>query len=179
MTDAGLIRKPVSVLPGNITYLAKGTKMNTFKTSANGRKFIELWEGTILTAYNDGTGVWTIGTGHTTAAGPPTVVPGMRITADQADAILTADLASVEIDVNRLVTATLNQNQFDALVSFHYNTGALGRSNVLRAINSNELSAVPADLNMWVMGGGRVMEGLVKRRRAEGVLFNTGTIVGP
>lgn len=153
--------------------------MNTFKTSANGRRFIELWEGDILRAYNDGTGVWTIGYGHTTPAGPPRVYPGMVITQDEADTILASDLAGVEADVNHHVTATINQNQFDALVSFDYNTGALDRSNVLSSLNGGRLDLIKPDLLMWVHGGGRVMPGLVRRRQAEYILFSTGQVVGP
>lgn len=153
--------------------------MNIFKTSPNGRKFIELWEGTLLRAYNDGTGVWTIGTGHTSAAGPPPVGPGMAITQEEADAILSADLVPVEQTVNQVVKHTLTQNQFDALVSFQFNTGGLARSSLLRSINLNDFSQVGPDFNMWVMGGGHVMPGLIKRRKAEVILFNTGTIVGP
>lgn len=144
------------------------------KTSDNGRKFIEQWEGLFLHAYDDGTGVQTIGYGHTSAAGPPQVHHGMTITKDDADAILAADLASVEVDVNRLVRPTLNQNQFDALVSFHFNTGALGRSSVLRAINTGDFKSVPADLMLWTHGGGHVMLGLVRRRKAEAELFMKG-----
>ena len=141
------------------------------KTSDAGRKFIEQWEGLYLHTYNDGVGVPTIGYGHTSAAGLPHVAYGMHITQEQADQILAADLASVEADVNRLVKVPINQHQFDALVSFHFNTGALGRSNVLRAVNSHHFSEVPADLNMWCHGGGHVMLGLVRRRHAEGALF--------
>lgn len=147
------------------------------KTSDNGRRFIESWEGLFLHTYNDGVGVATIGYGHTTAAGPPHVYYGMVITKEQADQILAADLHSVEVDVNRLVNRPLNQSQFDALVSFHFNTGALGRSNVLRAVNADLLSQVPGDLNMWCHGGGRVLLGLVRRRRAEGVMFEKGLII--
>lgn len=141
------------------------------KTSDAGRKFIEQWEGLFLHTYNDGVGVATIGYGHTTAAGPPSVHYGMTITQQQADQILAADLLSVENDVNRLVKPTLNQNQFDALVSFHFNTGALARANVLRAVNANLFNEVPGDLLMWDHGGGHVMLGLLRRRRAEGEMF--------
>jgi lysozyme len=153
--------------------------MNTFKTSDNGRKFIETWEGLYLHTYNDGTGVLTIGYGHTTAAGPPSVMHGQTITSTQADEILASDLMRVEEAVNRLVLVTINQNQFDALVSFDFNTGGLARSSVLSSINHNEFDRVVPDLNLWIMAGKRVMQGLVKRRRAEGILFNTGEIVGP
>lgn len=147
------------------------------RTSVDGRKFIEQWEGLFLHTYNDGVGVPTIGYGHTSAAGPPTVHYGMTITATEADAILAADLGKVEVDVNRLVKASINQNQFDALVSFHFNTGALGRSNVLRAVNNRQFSEVPADLMQWDHGGGHVMLGLVRRRKAEGQLFMKPEVV--
>ena len=143
------------------------------QTSPDGRKFIEQFEGLFLHTYNDGVGVATIGYGHTSAAGPPAVYYGMVITQAQADQFLAADLASVEADVNRLVTVPINQNQFDALVSFHFNTGALGRSNVLRAVNAKMFDAVPGDLAMWCHGGGHVMAGLVRRRAAEGKMFMT------
>jgi lysozyme len=108
------------------------------QTSADGRKFIEMKEesGVAKTvAYNDGTGTWTIGFGHTSAAGLPRVYPGMTITTAEADAILGSDLASVENDINHNVKVPLNQNQFDALVSFDFNTGALDRSGLLQLIN--------------------------------------------
>lgn len=149
------------------------------KTSDKGRHFIELWEGLYLHAYNDGVGVPTIGYGHTSAAGPPHVYYGMKITPAQADAILAADLASVEADVNHHVTRKLTQDQFDTLVSFDFNTGALSRSNVLRAINLGRFDLVGPDLNMWVHGGGHVMQGLVRRRHAEGQLFYHGLVIGP
>jgi len=143
------------------------------KTSANGRHFIEQWEGLFLHTYNDGVGVLTIGYGHTTAAGPPQVHYGMTITQPQADEILAADLASVEADVNRLVKVPINQNQFDALVSFTFNcgAGALARSNVLHAVNAGHFAQVPDALMAWTHGGGHVMLGLVRRRKAEGALF--------
>ena len=142
-----------------------------YKTSTAGRAMIENFEGLDLNAYDDGTGTWTIGYGHTSAAGPPQVSPGMKITGANADLILANDLAAVETDVNRLVDVPINQNQFDALVSFHFNTGALGRSNVLADVNGNNFKDVPGDLLKWCYGGGRIMAGLVTRRKAEGVLF--------
>ena len=143
------------------------------KTSDNGRKFIEQWEGLFLHTYNDGVGVPTIGYGHTTPAGPPHVHYGMTITKEEADQILAADLHSVENDVNRFVKVPLNQNQFDALVSFHFNTGALGRANVLHAVNAKQFDHVPACLAMWDHAGGHVMLGLQRRRTAEAKLFMT------
>jgi lysozyme len=154
------------------------------KTSDNGRKFIEGFEGLFLQSYDDHNdrivnvgdpvyGVLTIGYGHTSEAGPPRVYPGMTIDRDTADTIMAADLASVEIEVNHLVTVPTNQNQFDALVSFHFNTGGLGRSSALRDINAGNFANVAADLALWNRAGGVVLKGLVRRRAAEGVLFNT------
>ena len=154
------------------------------KTSDSGRKFIESFEGLFLQSYDDDndrvvkpgdsiSGTITIGYGHTDAAGPPHVYPGMTIDQTTADSIMAADLASVEIEVNHLVTAPINQNQFDALVSFQFNTGGLGRSSALRDINNGNFSHVPADLALWNRANGRVMNGLVRRRKAEGDLFAT------
>ncbi len=142
-------------------------------TSPNGRRFIEGWEGLFLHAYDDGTGVWTIGYGHTSTAGPPHVHPGQIITAQQADDILSADLHSVENEVNRVITAPINQNQYDSLISFDFNTGGLYRSSLLRDINAGRLSRVPSDFMMWTHAGGRVLRGLVNRRTAESRLFFT------
>ena len=141
------------------------------RTSDNGRKFIEGWEGLFLHAYDDGTGVWTVGYGHTTAAGPPRVYPRQRITAQEADDILSADLHSVENEVNRVISRPITQNQFDALVSFDFNTGGLHRSSLMRDINAGRLSRVHDDFMMWTHAGGRVLRGLVNRRTAESRLF--------
>jgi GH24 family phage-related lysozyme (muramidase) len=147
-----------------------------------GLQLIEGFEGLILSAYDDYNdhvvkpgdhiyGTLTIGYGHTNAAGPPQVYPGMTITLQQAQQILAADLASVEANVNMLVKVPINQNQFDALVSFDFNTGALNRSNVLRAINSGQFKSVRPDLLMWVYGNHQLLQGLVRRRIAEANLF--------
>lgn len=146
------------------------------KTSAAGRKFIEQWEESgkpLLTARWDSLGhCWEIGFGHTSAAGPPRVYQGMTITPEQADQILASDLASVELDVNHHIKPVLNQNQFDALVSFDFNTGGLDRSSVLRSINLNRFDLVAADLKMWSHAGGHFVQGLYNRRVAEGKMFN-------
>ena len=146
--------------------------MNSLKTSDWGRKFIQRFEGLYLKAYYDSAGVITIGYGHTDAAGPPAVHSGMVITEAEADSILAQDLGAVEADVNRLVSVPLNQNQFDALVSFQFNTGKLGKSTLLKKLNAGDFSSVPAQLDLWVNAGGRKLNGLVTRRREEGKLFN-------
>lgn len=141
------------------------------QTSSAGRKFIETFEGLYLHAYDDGTGTWTIGYGHTTAAGLPRVHPGMVITEQQADAILSSDLAAVEADINHHVKVPITQYQFDAFSSFDFNTGGLDRSSALMAFNLDHPALVPGDLMKWVYAGGRVLPGLQRRRRGEGQMF--------
>lgn len=148
-------------------------------TSPAGRKFIELWEESgkpLLVARWDSLGhVWEIGYGHTTAAGPPRVQPYMKITPDEADAILASDLASVEADVNHHVDVELNQNQFDMLVSFDFNTGGLDRSSLLHAIN-NKMTVYESLFTAWDHAGGRFVQGLYNRRVAEWKIFNTPVV---
>jgi len=152
------------------------------KTSASGRRGIEIEEESgvaKLVAYNDGTGTWTIGFGHTSAAGPPKVYPGMKLAnAAEADSILGADLASVEADVNHHVNVQINQNQFDALVSFDFNTGALDRSGVLALINkghANDAEAMTAAFEAWRWAhvNGAMEPVLLGRRQREAKLFLT------
>lgn len=152
------------------------------KTSAQGRKFIESFEGLILKAYDDhndhvvevgqhAIGVLTIGYGHTDAAGPPKVYVGQQITQTDADNILASDLASVEIEVNQLVKVPLNQNQYDALVSFQFNTGALGKSTLLKVLNEKNYDAAADDFLAWDHAGGVKLAGLTRRRTEERKMF--------
>ncbi len=148
------------------------------KTSPAGRKFIEMEEesGKAKTAaYNDGTGTWTIGFGHTSSAGLPRVYPGMTITVDQADAILGSDLAAVEADINHHVNVALTQNQFDALVSFDFNTGALDRSGLLQLINNGVTNAasITSAFEAWRYAHmhGAMVPILLGRRQREARVF--------
>jgi lysozyme len=110
------------------------------KTSQFGRGEIARREGTKLSAYQDSKGVWTIGTGHTSAAGDPKVSKGLKITAWEADQILSRDLGTVENTVNGNVRVPLNQNEFDALASLVFNIGgaAFRGSTVLRKLNAGD-----------------------------------------
>jgi lysozyme len=141
------------------------------KTSATGRAFIEVFEGKFLRTYDDGTGVLTIGYGHTTAAGAPAVTRGMTITDEECDSILAADLSKVEADVERIVKVPLSQNQFDALVSFHFNTGALGTGTVDNKLNAGNTASAMDTLLQYDHAGGRQMDGLTRRRQAERLMF--------
>jgi lysozyme len=142
-------------------------------TSEAGLKLIRQFEGLRLKAYRCPAGIWTIGYGHTTAAGPPEVREGMKITAAEADAILKRDLERFEAAVSAMVKVPLSQAQFDALVSFAFNCGtaALRRSTLLRRVNAGAFEAVPAELMKWTKADGRELPGLVRRRRAEAALW--------
>jgi len=139
------------------------------KTSDAGVALIQEFEGLRLTAYLCPAKVWTIGYGHTSSAGEPSVVPGMKITRPKATQILKSDLDKFERGVEGLVKVELEQNQFDVLVSFAFNCGlgALKKSTLLKRVNAGRFDAVPAELMKWTRGGGKVLPGLVRRRRAE------------
>lgn len=143
------------------------------KTSTQGRALIRACEGCKLTAYRDAVNVLTIGVGHTTAAGPPTVTAGMTITGAEADSILASDLSACERDVARLVTVPLNQSQFDALVSWVFNLGAgnLAKSTLLKRLNVGDYQGAADEILKWNRAGGRVLPGLTKRRKAERLMF--------
>jgi len=151
------------------------------KVNKEGLDKIKQWEGLRLTAYQDGAGVWTIGYGHTSAAGAPIVKKGMKITEAEATQILANDLRNVEADVERLVKVPLTDNQFAALVSFQLNTGSLGVSTLLKKLNKKDYDAVPVELMKWVnitVNKKKVRsQGLVNRRSAEVGLWAKGSFV--
>lgn len=141
------------------------------KTSSDGRKFIEVFEGLALKAYKDSVRVWTIGYGHTSAAGPPTVRPGMTIDRETADNILANDLARVEYNVASCIHGPLTQDEFDALVSFDFNTGKLKAGSIDDKINRGDKAAAMATLLQYNHADGRVLRGLTRRRKGEKVMF--------
>jgi len=143
------------------------------KMSGNGLDLLKDFEGLKLRAYLDPVGIWTVGYGHTSAAGPPAVTPGLVITQGEAEEILKRDMAQYEDGVRQHVKATLTQGQFDALVDFAYNAGvgALAKSTLLKRVNAGKFDEVPAEFMKWTKGGGRELPGLVRRRRAEAKLW--------
>jgi len=150
------------------------------KTSPAGRAFIGLHEGLRLTAYKDAVGVWTVGYGHTAAAGDPAPFSGMKITAADADAILERDLAKFEAAVDKLVVVPLAQREFDALVSFAFNLGEgnLRASTLLRKLNTGDKAGAAAEFPKWNKAGGRVLAGLTRRRAEERAMFSSGVYTG-
>lgn len=122
------------------------------RMSDQGRAMLTRREGVRLKAYLDSVGVWTIGIGHTSMAGPPTVTKDLTITRDECDAIFRRDLAQYENAVNKAVNRPLAQNQFDACVSLCYNigTGGFARSSAVRAINAGDMDGAAKAFMMWV-----------------------------
>jgi len=134
------------------------------QTSSAGLALIKEHEGLRLDAYLCPARVWTIGYGHT-----GDVHPGQRITEAMADLLLQSDLKSFERAVNAAVKVPLTQGQFDALVSFAFNVGAgaFRLSTLLRVLNEGDYRAAAKQFDRWVHGGGKVLPGLVRRRRDE------------
>jgi len=139
------------------------------KTSPSGRAAVAAREGNVLTAYRDSVGILTIGVGHTSAAGAPRVVPGLKITAAESDEILSRDLAKFEASVSNAVRVPLNQNEFDALVSLAFNIGggAFAGSTLVRKLNAGDLVGAANQFLVWNKAGGKVLKGLATRREAE------------
>ena len=139
------------------------------KMSAAGLATVKEFEGLKLKAYKCPAAVWTIGYGHTSAAGAPEVTPKLEVTKEECEAILKRDMKQYEDGVNKLVTVSLTQGQFDALVDFAYNAGvgALQKSTLLKKVNAGKFDEVPAEFMKWTKGGGKELPGLVRRRRAE------------
>lgn len=145
------------------------------KISDRGLNFITSFEGYHrrledgrCVAYKCPAGVWTLGYGCTEG-----IKPGMIWTEAEAVAALHRELARFEAAVTRLVTVPLNQNEYDALVSFAYNCGegALKKSTILRRLNAGNRAGAARAFAAWNKGGGRVLPGLVRRRREEAALF--------
>ena len=139
------------------------------KTSQGMKELIARFEGLRLKAYKCPAGIWTIAFGATTFNGKR-VTEGLVITKEQAYEQLERDLAVFENGVGRLVSKPINQDQFDALVSFSFNLGLgnLVRSSVLKKVNADPSDPTIRDsFAMWNKAGGKVLAGLVKRRKAE------------
>ena len=140
-----------------------------------GLALIKQYEGCRLAAYRCATGVWTIGYGHTAG-----VHSGMTITQAQADAYLQQDVAKFEKYVNNPayvpITEQLNQNQFDALVSFAFNLGA---GNLRKLCKGRTAAQIARTMPNYNKAAGKVLAGLKRRRVAEQALFNKPVSAAP
>lgn len=138
-----------------------------------GLDLIKSFESLRLTAYRDPVGIWTIGYGHT----GPDVYPGLEISKIEAEQLLADDLRMSEESVRELVSVSLNDNQFAALVSFAFNVGggALKGSTLRKKLNQKDYRGAAGEFSKWVYGtikGKKVLlPGLVRRRAQERNLF--------
>jgi len=137
-------------------------------TSSEGVALIKKFEGCELEAYQCSADVWTLGYGHTSD-----VSEGDTCTAEEAESMLAEDLQEFEGYVNDLVDVDLTQNQFDALVAWTYNLGPtnLKDSTLLKRLNESNYEDAPHQIRRWNRAGGKVLDGLVRRREAEALLF--------
>ncbi len=129
---------------------------------------IQQFESLKLTAYKCPGGVWTIGYGHTSG-----VQEGMTITETEADELLTEDIEVCEKQINSL-NLSLNQNQFDALVSFLFNVGFgnFSKSTLLMKVKVNPYdNSIADELTRWVYSKGKKLAGLQRRRTLEIKLY--------
>lgn len=139
------------------------------KISQKGIDLIKSFEGLELKAYIDSVGVTTIGYGSTGTH----VSIGMTITKEQAEQLLKKDFERFEKGVSDLVKVPLNQNQFDALVSFSFNLGLgnLKSSALLKKLNASDYIGASKEFERWNRAGNKVLAGLTRRRIAERDLF--------
>ena len=147
------------------------------KTSARGIDLIKSFEGLELQAYRDAVGIWTIGYGHTAAAGAPRPAAGLVISETEATEILTRDLSRYEAAVLRSLKRVPTQNQFDAMVSLCYNIGegAFAGSSAVRYFNAGDFEMAAERFLLWNRAKGKELKGLTRRREAERKLFLDGS----
>jgi lysozyme len=178
MLDRGFTKAEVTALDQAINLALDSGPSGPQRIGPAGIALIKQFEGCArkrpdgrFEAYPDpGTGAdpWTIGWGATGAD----IGPGTVWTEAQCDARLEADLARFAADVARVLgDCPTSQRQFDALVSFHYNTGAIARATLTKLHKAGDYAAAAAEFSKWVHAGGRRLAGLVRRRAAEAALY--------
>lgn len=145
------------------------------KLGSKGLEFIKSFEGFYSKPYLDPIGIPTIGYGATYYPNKKKVtMKDKPLTEKEASDLLKEMMTNYENDVKRLVKRELNQNQFDALVSFTYNLGStnLGKSTLLKKVNANPCDkTIKDEFLKWNKAGGKVLNGLTRRRNAEAELY--------
>lgn len=140
--------------------------------SNNGLNLIASFEGCVLHAYIDSAGFLTIGYGHVIKCGDG-FTGRSKITQSQALQLFKSDLKQFEDCINKSVTVPLTQNQFDSLVSLSFNIGcyAFRKSTLLKLLNQGLYIDASNQFNRWTLAGGKVLVGLINRRKKERDLF--------
>ena len=146
------------------------------QTSDRGLLALIRHEGVVPGPYLDVKDVWTFGIGHTAAAGRPDPARMPRGMPGDLDAgireafrLLRTDLATYEVDVLRAVKVPLEPHEFDALVSFHYNTGGIAKASLTRHLNAGNRAAAAQAFMGWLRPAA-----IRTRREAERDLFRDG-----
>lgn len=142
------------------------------RVSPQGLAALALHEGIVQYPYLDSVGVWTVGVGHTVSAGAPdpAALPrGEPLPMERVAAIFARDIAKFERRVNDAVKVPLAQHEFDALVSFDFNTGGIHRAKLTASLNAGDRAAAAQGFMGWL----RPPE-IRSRREAERDLFLTG-----
>lgn len=132
------------------------------------------FEGCKLTAYLCPAKVWTIGYGNTFYEDKSKVKQGDVITQERANELFQNIVNEFASGVKKLLAKDINKNQFSALVCFAYNvgTGNLKQSTLLRKVNNNPFDVtIPNEFMRWNKAGGKVLNGLTRRRKAESELY--------
>ena len=132
--------------------------------------FVKRWEGRELKAYQCSAGKWTIGYGHVNG-----VQEGDEISPAEAEQLLVEDLTAIADDLNRLVNVPVSESQYIALLSRAFNIGAtaLKKTTLLVPLNHPRYDEAAAEFGKWIYAGGKVSDGLKRRRKAERELFES------
>lgn len=140
------------------------------KTSLAGAMEIIAHEGIVTSRYKDSVGVWTVGVGHTAAAGAPDPSRlAITMTVKEAIDLFRRDLAKYERGVEAAFTVPLKQHEFDAAVSFHFNTGAISTATWVKQFNQGRRAEAIASIMSWSKP-----KEIIGRRKKEQALFSTG-----
>jgi len=146
--------------------------MSELKVSDKGLIELICHEGVVPYPYKDSKGIWTYGVGHTAAAGAPdpqAMPKGVITSLKEVMDLFRIDLIKYENDVNQAVKVEMKQHEFDAAVSFHYNTGAIARASWVKQLNAGNKTAAIQGIMSWV----KPVE-VYSRRKKEQDLFKKG-----
>lgn len=151
--ESGAMRVRKRTLAGAVTALAIAAS-----------PFVAQWEGLRTQAYQDVIGVWTVCYGETKG-----VEPGDAYTSAECEAMLDKELQQYAVNLSKCLKAPMPQGARVAFLSWSYNvgTGAACRSTAVRKANAGDLFGACDELLRWNRAGGRVVPGLVNRRKAE------------
>ena len=129
------------------------------------------YEGCRLTSYKDPVGIWTIGYGNRYINNLP-VKPNQRITQEVANELLETTLTNLYDQISKLLPG-LNDNQMVSILDFSYNVGlyAFEKSTLFKLLKSGNYDDASKEFNKWIYSSGKILPGLVRRRKEETNIF--------